>query len=117
MKVSNNRKLDFQLWPNDLQMGDMRPELEYRKIVGEFLFVESIAYESHRRAEIVGIVKWEPSEIPLGDREILAALFTRFLRLVQLLEEAKVQWTRKPQIVIGDVGRVYQAQVTLSIQE
>lgn len=48
-------------------------------------------------------------------REALTILMTKFLRLVEELEKKNVLMDKLPEIVIGDVGGAYSAQVTLNL--
>lgn len=67
--------------------------------------------------EVTGIILVDP-EAKLTEvtrREALTVLMTKFLRLVEELEKKEVLMDKLPEIVIGDVGGRYSAQVTLKL--
>lgn len=65
--------------------------------------------------EISGILLLENGEPQSTTREALASLMTRFLRLTEELEKKDTVMDKLPEIVIGDVGGYYKAQVTLNL--
>lgn len=66
--------------------------------------------------EVTGVIKVAPDKAPGTMKEGLTFLMTKFLRLVGELQSRPVALERLPEVVIGQVGGGYQAQVTLTIK-
>ena len=66
--------------------------------------------------EITGIIKVSPDKAPGTAKEAVVHLTTRFLHLMDELDKHQVRRDRLPEVVIGQVGNGYQAQVTLTVK-
>lgn len=127
MKVNDKRKVwPLPAWPKwegeyvpMVPVEALKPaKMRWRDLIEEYLWIDSMTYEGYRDMEIVGIVKHEPDlKIPLGDIEVSVALFSRFRALMERLKKEEIPMGKMPQMVLGDVGGTYQAQVTLVIRE
>ena len=66
--------------------------------------------------EVTGIIRVDPDKAPGTMKEGLTFLMTKFLRLVDELQSHLVALERLPEVVIGQVGGGYRAQVTLTVK-
>lgn len=77
--------------------------------------IQETTKPGHKR-EITGIIRVEPDKAPGTAKEGMVYLMTKFLRLIDELDKHQVHRDRLPEVVIGQVGGGYQAQVTLTIK-
>jgi hypothetical protein len=82
--------------------------------LGEYMEVSRTNYGTDK-IEIVGLLKVPGDQPPDSDKAAVVYLTTRFLALMDKIREEKMPLTRLPEIVIGQVGSGYQAQVTLTL--
>lgn len=66
--------------------------------------------------EVTGLVRVPEDKQPDSDKATVVYLTTRFLALMDRVKKEGMPLTRLPEIVIGQVGNGYQAQVTLTIR-
>jgi hypothetical protein len=75
-----------------------------------------VTCHSPHMQEITGIIKVEAGK-PAGTmKEGLVHLMTKFLLLIDELNSRAIALDRLPEVVIGQIGDGYRAQVTLTIR-
>lgn len=83
--------------------------------LGEFLEVTGTTTGTDT-IEITGLIRVPEDKKPDSDKAAVVYLTTRFLALMDKARTEKMPLTRLPEIVIGQVGTGYQAQVTLTMR-
>jgi hypothetical protein len=86
--------------------------------IRKYLSMTDVKAAVDGRYQFRGFIRPGPDHAALTLREAAAALMTRFLRLVQELEEAEregvIQITEPPQLTLSPVGRSYRAQAVVT---
>jgi hypothetical protein len=95
--------------------GDVKTDspLGWPEWISEYMQVQHTTHDIGKR-EIVGLLLVDPTK-PDSDKAAVVYLTSKFLALVDRTREEGMKLTRLPEIVIGQVGNGYQAQVTLTV--